>query len=257
MSPRVANYNDRLADYVDVKERIRLFYEKYPDGRLVTSEVRATAEPDGVPRVWVTAEAYRTADDPKPGTGWSWMVLPGSTPYTRGSELENAETSAWGRAIGSLGIGIDKSVASQDEIDAKAGESSRQNAERTDDGGLVGLAVAKGNQDFEIRQSPDGNTLPFRLQQGNRKLIVIARDALAEQILAHKGEIHGRLVTVWGRVEDQSYPKDGKTITYQALMLDRIKTPDLDLTAPEETEPEAESVPLFDELDAIAEGLPA
>jgi hypothetical protein len=257
MSPRVANYNDRLADYVDVKERIRLFYEKYPDGRLVTTEVRATAEPDGVPRVWVEAAAYRTPDDPLPGRGWSWLILPGSTPYTKGSELENTETSSWGRAIGALGIGISASIASQDEIDAKAGEEGRQTVEATDDGGLIGLAVAQGAQDFEIRQSPDGFTLPFRLRQGNRALIVIARDALAEQLHAHKPDVIGKRVTVWGRIDEESFRKDGKKITYHVLSLERLKTPDLTLpAAPSEPEPvEAESVPLFDELDAVAEGL--
>jgi hypothetical protein len=95
-----------LSNYVDVKERIRQFYERFPDGRLVTIGVKVSDEPDGTPRVWVEAAAYRTPDDALPGRGWSWMVLPGNTNYTRGSEIENTETSAWGRAIGALGIGI-------------------------------------------------------------------------------------------------------------------------------------------------------
>lgn len=108
-----------LGDYIEVKDRIKVFYELFGSGRLVTEEVKATSEPDGKPRIWVKAAAYRTADDPKPGIGWSWLELPGSTPYTRGSELENAETSAWGRAIGSLGILIDKSIASGNEVRSK------------------------------------------------------------------------------------------------------------------------------------------
>ena len=32
------------------------------------------------------------------------------------SYIENCETSAWGRALGNLGIGIDTSVASADEV---------------------------------------------------------------------------------------------------------------------------------------------
>jgi hypothetical protein len=109
-----------LGDYIEVKDRIARFYELYAGGRLVTEEVRASTEPDGKPRIWVKAAAYRTADDPRPGIGWSWLELPGTTPYTKGSELENAETSAWGRAIGSLGILIDKSIASAQEIKNKA-----------------------------------------------------------------------------------------------------------------------------------------
>lgn len=109
-----------LGDYVEVKDRIARFYELFGQGRLVTKEVRATVEPDGVPRIWVQAAAYRSPEDPLPGIGWSWIELPGNTPYTKGSELENAETSAWGRAIGSLGILIDLSIASRNEIDNKA-----------------------------------------------------------------------------------------------------------------------------------------
>lgn len=108
-----------LEGYIPVNQRIDRFYELYGQGSIVTDRVFVSSEPDGVPRVWCKALAFRTADDPHPGVGWSWMVLPGSTNFTRGSELENTETSAWGRAIASLGILIDKSIASQNEVDNK------------------------------------------------------------------------------------------------------------------------------------------
>jgi hypothetical protein len=112
-----------LGDYVEVKDRIAMFYAAWPDGRLVTDRAEMWLEVDP-PRVVVKALAYRTADDPHPGVGWSWMQLPGSTSYTRGSELENTETSAWGRAIGSLGIGIGKSIASGDEVRGPSWEAA-------------------------------------------------------------------------------------------------------------------------------------
>ena len=93
-----------LEGYITVPERIAKFYEMFAQGRLVTTDVRLSSEPDGVPRVLVEASAYRTPDDPLPGRGWSWMVLPGTTNFTRGSELENTETSAWGRAIASVQV---------------------------------------------------------------------------------------------------------------------------------------------------------
>jgi hypothetical protein len=67
---------------------------------------------------WVIgrAYAYRTPDDQRPGIGTAWEIVPGTTNFTRGSELQNLETSAWGRAIGALGIGIDASIATLDEI---------------------------------------------------------------------------------------------------------------------------------------------
>ena len=40
----------------------------------------------------------------------------GSTFINKTSYVENCETSAWGRALGNLGIGLDTSVASADEV---------------------------------------------------------------------------------------------------------------------------------------------
>jgi hypothetical protein len=110
--------------YTEVKVRIQAFYAAHPDGRLVTTKIKVF-EPDlfadGQARVMVKAKAYRTPDDPLPGTGTSWMIIPGTTPYTKNSEVENCETSAWGRAIASIGIAIDQNIATSQEIRMKAG----------------------------------------------------------------------------------------------------------------------------------------
>jgi hypothetical protein len=108
---------DFAADYVTVAERIGAFHEKYPEGS-IQSEVLTLNDHE----VLVKAAAYRTADDPRPGIGHSWLGIPGSTPYTRGSEVENAETSAWGRALAALGFEVKKGIASRDEAQNKEGE---------------------------------------------------------------------------------------------------------------------------------------
>lgn len=46
--------------------------------------------------------------------------LAGSSFINKGSYIENCETSAWGRALGNLGIGIDGGVASAEEIIEKS-----------------------------------------------------------------------------------------------------------------------------------------
>ena len=63
----------------------------------------------GEGKKWVmgSACAYRTPDDQRPGVGTAWELVPGTTNFTRGSEIQNLETSACGRAIGTLGIGIE------------------------------------------------------------------------------------------------------------------------------------------------------
>jgi hypothetical protein len=103
--------------YVTVPERIALFYKRYPEGSL-QMDAPEFVQVDGKQWVIGRAYAYRTPDDQRPGIGTAWEVIPGTTPFTRGSEIMNLESSAWGRCIGSLGIGIDKSIATYDEIEA-------------------------------------------------------------------------------------------------------------------------------------------
>ena len=114
------DFKDRMADYVPVNERIEQFYKAHPEGSLQSEIVELTEN-----RVTVRATAYRTPDDPRPGTGHSSLEIPGSTPYTRGSEIENAETSAWGRAIAALGFEVKRGLASAEEVRNKASEQGR------------------------------------------------------------------------------------------------------------------------------------
>ena len=104
-----------LKDYVTVAERLRAFMKRYPDGSLQLDPVEFR-EIEG--KTWVIgrAYAYRTPDDTRPGIGTAWEVIPGMTPYTKWSEVQNVETSAWGRALAAIGIGIDKGVATWDEV---------------------------------------------------------------------------------------------------------------------------------------------
>ena len=106
-------------DYIPVNERIAAFIAKYPEGSL------RPLWPDEPYRVlgegetkWLVygACAYRHPDDQAPGVGMAWEPVPGRTPYTRGSELMVAETSAWGRALAAIGIATNKSIASAEEV---------------------------------------------------------------------------------------------------------------------------------------------
>jgi hypothetical protein len=107
-----------LDSYTDVAERIRLFYERYPEGRLTTIDWDVKPDLDGKTFVWVHAKAYRTPDDMLPGDGIAWEPVPGPTQFTRDSELMNAQTAAWGRAIVALGFET-KKIASKQEVQAR------------------------------------------------------------------------------------------------------------------------------------------
>ncbi len=102
-----------LSDYVPVAERIVKFRTEYPDGRLI-SEIVDTGHADYVA---VKAYVYRTPDDPRPGVGLAWEKVPGPTPFTKDSELQNAETSAWGRALIAAGVAdASRGIATREDI---------------------------------------------------------------------------------------------------------------------------------------------
>lgn len=108
-------------DYVEVSERIRQFIESYPAGSLQTEW--EYVQRDGEQWLVVKAWAYRSAEDVRPGIGHAWEPIPGRTPYTKGSELMNGETSAWGRALAAIGIAVHKGIASANEVRSAQGRS--------------------------------------------------------------------------------------------------------------------------------------
>ena len=129
----MANFNPADSGYVEVKDRIEAFYAKYPEGSIQSEIVMLTDN-----KVVVKAYAYRFLEDVRPGIGHSQLGIPGKTNYTRESELENAETSAWGRAIAALGFEVKRAVASAEEVRNKQPDAtstvrnSEQNRQQAD-----------------------------------------------------------------------------------------------------------------------------
>jgi len=101
-------------DYVPVNERIRAFHELYPTGFITTEIVhqtdttilmKASAYPEytnysAVSRVF-TGHAFERSD-----TGF----------INKTSHVENCETSAVGRALGFMNIGVETSIATAEEV---------------------------------------------------------------------------------------------------------------------------------------------
>ena len=110
----MARFN--LADYETVEERLKRFYIDYTDGRIVTQLVEDYGDK---PKTWVVkASVYLTAGDqannlPK-ATGYA-SEIDGTGGANNGSALENAETSAIGRALANLGMSGNKR-ASREEM---------------------------------------------------------------------------------------------------------------------------------------------
>ena len=141
------SYTDGLQDYVDVAERISQLFAKYPDASIQTSYEGMVETPTGNYLI-VKATVYRTPEDPRPGIDYAWELVPGRTPFTKGSELMVGSTSATGRAISMLGIATKRSIATKQEIQAA---KSRQGEELTPDYEPVPAKPVNG-QPFPIPQ---------------------------------------------------------------------------------------------------------
>jgi len=119
----MANYKGPL-DYIDVATRIVEFREKFPTGSLQQHAVEFV-NVNGKDWVVYTAAAYRTPDDIRPGMGTAWEPIPGPTNFTRDSEVQNAETAAWGRAmVAALAVDTRKGIASSEEVRNRQVESA-------------------------------------------------------------------------------------------------------------------------------------
>lgn len=111
-------------DYVLVNDRLSYFREAYK-GYSLETEVVFLDENYCVLKAVIKDDKERVV-----ATGLAREVN-GSTFINKTSYVENCETSAWGRALGNLGIGIDTSVASYEEV-ANAIEQQKQPAKKPD-----------------------------------------------------------------------------------------------------------------------------
>jgi len=119
-------------DYIDVASRIVEFREKFPDGNLGQVSLEFLSDFGGKDWVVYTAAAYRSPEDTNPGIGTAWEPVPGPTRFTRDSEVQNAETAAWGRAmVAALAVDTKKGVASSEEIRNRQPETRDWLAEAT------------------------------------------------------------------------------------------------------------------------------
>lgn len=107
-----------LDGYVEVKDRLAMALKQYPDLRIVEGDY--TVEDIGG-QIFLVCEVsvYRTPDDPLPTKGRASEPVPGQTNFTRNSEMMVGYTSAVGRALGYMGFGIGKGIASINEIIAR------------------------------------------------------------------------------------------------------------------------------------------
>ena len=103
-----------LTNYVDVPERFRQALQRWPELRVMENRPEIITIGDKV-FIAVTVQAWRTPDDQIPAQNTAWEIFPGATPFTRGSEMMNASTSALGRVLGFM-MSFGPKMASAEEV---------------------------------------------------------------------------------------------------------------------------------------------
>lgn len=100
-----------LDNYETVEDRLARFWADHPEGRVMTSMVHYDDN-----KVVFGAEVYFQFDDPAPkATGYAEEVR-GASPVNKTSHVENAETSAIGRALANCGYAAKGARPSREEM---------------------------------------------------------------------------------------------------------------------------------------------
>jgi hypothetical protein len=125
--PQTSLKTGAFQDYVTVAERIEKFYERYPDGRIITQIVEHDAERGFI---LMRAEVYRNADDALPAATGHAYELKTEGYVQRTSYIEVGETSAVGRALAMAGFEVRRGIASREEMEKVARFSQEKTVKR-------------------------------------------------------------------------------------------------------------------------------
>jgi hypothetical protein len=186
------------AEYALVADRLSLFYEKHPQGRIFTELVSRDRD------VVFRAEVYRHIDDAVPSaTGWA-SEREGDGDVNSVACLENTETSAVGRALANLGYTASARRPSYEEMQKADRERRRlgnETAPRAPGGQTAPLRVA------ESKGTPaDAATVGAPVPAPNEQVADVL--ALLDEA-ARKGVPANVIATYRRRIADGSFTRSG------------------------------------------------
>ena len=179
MCKKLKTVKIRDKEYLEVNGRLKAFrtLPEYKGYSLVSDIVSLE---NGV--ITVKASIY-DADGRIIATGLA-QEKESSSFINKTSFVENCETSAWGRALGNLGIGIDTSVASAEEVEnAIANQTTSAPAKKT---------LPKTNNDTDLfaglRACSDLDNLKiyyerYQAQVSNKKEFAKIKDEMKQKLL--------------------------------------------------------------------------
>lgn len=164
--------------YVQVADRILYFNETYEEGFIKTTLI---SSPEAE-RVIIKAEVVPDWSAPKRRFVAHSQALWGDGYINKTSAIENCETSAVGRALGLMGIGVIDSVASVDEINKAETTAKQQELAPTFVKEIGDILDGKGITEAEDKQKL------VRVLAGNTPLNTSALARIKKEILGSEAD---------------------------------------------------------------------
>lgn len=157
-------------EYAQVNDRVKAFRQICPSGTIETDII---AMDDGI----VTMKAVIKDGDGKVlGTGLA-QEKETSSYINKTSYIENCETSAVGRALGFIGIGVDGSMCSAEElVNAVTNQNKPEKISEKEKLILTNLCVEKGLVVDETFPNGIDNLTPGQYAEAMRKIKNIKKD---------------------------------------------------------------------------------
>jgi hypothetical protein len=170
-------------EYAPVAERIRLFYERYPVGRIITHLISRSDN-----EVVFRAEVFRLPGDREPAaTGWA-AEREGDGDINTVACLENTETSAIGRALANLGLTAARQRPSAEEMQRPSRLRSPVPQPPQDErGGGREVGRARSRRDYDaLQQAADAvmDALGLLAEAERAGFDPVRVDELTEELLA-------------------------------------------------------------------------
>jgi len=140
-------------EYVLVKDRILAFNEQYPNGSIITELISPVESKTVVVKATVTPDVKNPA---RCFSDYSQAVI-GQGMVNTTAAMENASTSACGRALAYMGIGVIESIASADEM--KKATHKPQEVDPTEEWGAsvrTGAPYCTEHKQYYYKQERNG-----------------------------------------------------------------------------------------------------
>lgn len=104
-------------EYIQVAERVKAFRQNFKDWALISEIIEMKDDSIMFKASIINPEGVVKA------TGYAKETLKKNAQINATSMVENCETSAWGRALGNFGIGVDKDICTAEDMINKETQS--------------------------------------------------------------------------------------------------------------------------------------